>query len=124
MTTSRYSSWYSLQILVSDAVLWRRDCFVFANNRATPPSIPVMATDEVDKYERGRETFGQLEALRASTATKGGASLTPEVKSRSTETSLGAVCHCNGVFISSFFGVVFFLDGGRVGVKVARCPQT
>ena len=74
-----------------------------------------MATDEVDKYERGRETFRQHEALRASTATRGGGSLTPEVKNRSTETPLGAVCHCNGVFTSSFFEVIFFVDGGGSG---------
>ena len=30
-----------------------------------------------------------------------------------TETHLGAVCNCNGVFTISFFGVVFFVDGGR-----------
>ena len=30
-----------------------------------------------------------------------------------TETHLGAVCNCNGVFTIYFFGVVFFVDGGR-----------
>ena len=86
-------------------------------NRAAPPSVPVMATDDVDKYEQGRETSQQLKALRTSTATTGGGSLTPEVKNRSTETTFGAVCHCNGVFTSSFFGVAFFVEGGRVGGK-------
>ena len=74
-----------------------------------------MATDDVDKYKQGRETIRHLEALRVSTATKGGGSLTPEVKNQSTETPLGAVCHCTGVFTSSFFRVVFCWRGADRG---------
>ena len=96
-------------------------------NRAAPPPVPVMAADDgrsLDEDERGRETFWRLKALRASTATRGGGSLTPEARNWNTETPLGAVCHYNGVFTSSFFGFIFFVDGGRVGVKVSRCLRT
>ena len=40
------------------------------------------------------------------------------------ETHFGAVRNCNGDFTNYFFGDVFFVDGGRGGAKVARCPRT
>ena len=89
-----------------------------------------MATDDGRSLdERGRETFQQLEALRANTAARGGGSLTPEVLACSprlggggrdmniwnTETHLGAVCHCNGVFTSCFLQLFFAERGGEGG---------
>ena len=98
-------------------------------SRAAPPSLPVMATDGGRSLdERGRETFRQLEALRASTATRGGGSLTIQVlvcsphlgggedmKFWNSEAHLGAVYNCNGAFTSSFSELFFSLTGGEAG---------